>query len=166
MTKTWWTLKEPIPRSDELLDLVQTALTRDRRPLLVAIDGADGIGKSSLASWLAWQTGMPTVHLDLFLTCVQPIQWLTADLKRAVDRRLDLKRPVIVEGLLVLDALGQIGREADFVAFLTGDHGSRLADQLAEYQKRRDLPGAADLILDGYTDPEITTPWSRRGKRE
>jgi chloramphenicol 3-O-phosphotransferase len=71
-------LKEPIPRSDELLDRVQTALTPNRRPVLVAIDGADGIGKSSLASWLAWQTGMPTVHLDLFLTCVQPIQWLTA----------------------------------------------------------------------------------------
>jgi chloramphenicol 3-O-phosphotransferase len=166
MTKTWWTLKEPIPRSEELLDRVQTALTPNRRPLLFVIDGADGIGKSSLASWLAWQTGMPTVHLDLFLTCVQPIQWLTADFKRAVDRRLDLKRPVVVEGLLVLDALGQIEREADFVAFLTGDHGSRLADQLAEYKKRRDLPGAADLILDGYTDPGITTPWSRRGKRE
>jgi hypothetical protein len=73
---------------------------------------------------------------------------------------------VIVEGLLVLDVLGQIEREADFVAFLTGDHGSSLADQLAEYQKRRDLPGAADLVLHGYTDPEITASSSRRGERE
>ena len=29
------------------------ALTLDRLPLTIAIDGADGSGKSSLASWLA-----------------------------------------------------------------------------------------------------------------
>jgi hypothetical protein len=31
-------------------------------------DGVDGGGKSSLASWLAWQLGMPAVQLDLYLT--------------------------------------------------------------------------------------------------
>ena len=53
--------------------------------------------------------GMPAVHLDLFITSLQPIQWLTADLKRVVDLRLDRGRPVIVEGVLALDALDQIG---------------------------------------------------------
>ena len=66
-------MKLPIPRSDELLERVQIALTPNRLPLLIAIDGADDIGKSSLASWLAWQTGMPTVHLDLFLASLFPI---------------------------------------------------------------------------------------------
>ena len=92
-------MKVLIPRSVELLDRVQTALTLNRLPLLIAVDGMDGVGKSSLASWLAWQTGMPTVHLDLFITSLQPIQWLTADLKRVVDLRLDRRRPVIVEGV-------------------------------------------------------------------
>ena len=142
-------MKQPIPHSDELLERVQTALTPNRLPLLIAIDEADGIGKSSLASWLAWQTGMPTVHLDLFHTSLHPIQWLTADLKRAVDRRLDTKRPVIVEGLLALDALDQIGRKADFVVLLRGDGGTSLAGQLAEYQKRR----TADYFtIKGYCD--------------
>jgi len=35
----------------------------------------------------------------------------TADLDRAVSRRLGSGRPVIVDGVLVLDALDQIGRE-------------------------------------------------------
>jgi hypothetical protein len=143
-------MKLPIPRSDELLERVQIALTPNRLPLLIAIDGADDIGKSSLASWLAWQTGMPTVHLDLYLTSLYPIQWLTEDLKRAVDRRLDSKRPVIVEGLLVQDALDQIGRKAHFLVFLKGDRETSLADQLAQYQKRQTRK--ADFILDGYCD--------------
>jgi uridine kinase len=141
------TVKAPIQRSDELLDRIEA-----RRPLLIAIDGADGIGKSSLASWLAWQLGMPAVHLDLFLTSLHPIQWLTADLKRAVDRRLDLKRPVIVEGVLVLDALDQIGRKADFVVHVEGVGGIGLAEQLVEYQDVRSLPSSADFSLDGYSD--------------
>ena len=140
-------MKAPIQRSDELLDRIEA-----RRPLLIAIDGADGIGKSSLASWLAWQLGMPTVHLDLFLTSLHPIQWLTADLKRAVDRRLDLKRPVIVEGVMVLDALDQIGRKADLVVYVEGVGGIGLAEQLVEYQDVRSLPSSADFSLDGYSD--------------
>jgi hypothetical protein len=95
------TVKGPIPRSVELLDRVQTALTPNRLPLLIAIDGMDGVGKSSFGSWLAWQLGMPAVHLDLFITSLYPIQW--ADLKRVVDLRLDGGRPVIVEGVLALD---------------------------------------------------------------
>ena len=81
-------MKMPIPDSNELLDRIKQALTPDRLPLLIVIDGADGCGKSSLASWLAWQLGMPAVQLDLYLTCLEPIQWLTADLARVVSRRL------------------------------------------------------------------------------
>ena len=61
-------MKKPLPGSEELLDRVLGALTPNRLPLLIAIDGVDGGGKSSLASWLAWQLGMPAVQLDLYLT--------------------------------------------------------------------------------------------------
>jgi hypothetical protein len=105
-------MKLPIPRSNELLDQIKEALTPNRLPLLIAIDGADDIGKSSLASWLAWQLGMPAIQLDLYLTSLEPIRWLTADLRRAISRRLDRGYPVIVDGVLVLDALDQIGRKA------------------------------------------------------
>ena len=145
-------MKDPIPRSVELLHRLKEALTPNRIPLLIAIDGADGVGKSSLASWLAWQLGMPAIQLDLYLTSLHPIQWLTADLKRVVDRRLDRKRPVIVEGVLVLDALDQIGRKADFVVFVKGVGSISLAGQLVEYQGRRNLPGSAHFSLEGYVE--------------
>jgi 2-phosphoglycerate kinase len=143
---------KPIARSCELLHRVKEALTPDRRSLLIAVDGVNGVGKSSLASWLAWQLGMPAVHLDLFITSLHPIQWLTADLKRVVDLRLERGRPVIVEGVLVLDALDQIRRKADFVAFVKGESTASWADQLIAYQKRRDLPDSAHFSLDGYSD--------------
>jgi uridine kinase len=142
-------VKDVIPRSVELLYSVKKALTPNRLPLLIAIDGADGVGKSSPASWLAWQLGMPAVHLDLYLTSLHPIQWLTPDLKRVVDRRL---RPVIVDGVMVLDALDQIERKADFVVFVKGVGSISLAGQLVEYQEQRSLPGSAHFTLQRYAE--------------
>jgi hypothetical protein len=143
-------LKKPISHSVELLASVQQALTPKRLPLIIAVDGADCTGKSSLASWLAWQLGIPTVHLDLFLGPPGSIQWMVEDLKRAVDRRGE--RPLIVEGVLVLDALEQIGREADLVVFVKGENTTSWAGRLIEYQKRRRLPDSADFSLNGYSD--------------
>jgi pantothenate kinase-related protein Tda10 len=146
-------MKLPIPRSDELLDRINEALTPNRLPLLIAIDGADGCGKSSLASWLAWQLGMPAIQLDLYLTSLEPIGWLTADLERVVARRLDRARPlpVIIDGVLALDALDQIERKVDFLVFVNGLYReSRLAPQIAAYQSRRNLPVLANFSIDGY----------------
>ena len=59
---------------------------------------------------------------------------------------------MIVEGVLVLDALVHIGRKADFVVFVTGGTGIALASQLADYRMRRKLPDRADFTIDGYID--------------
>jgi pantothenate kinase-related protein Tda10 len=145
-------MKHPILGSDALLDRIKQALTPNRLPLLIAIDGADGVGKSSLASWLAWQLGMPAIQLDLYLTSTQPIQWLTAHLDRAVSRRLDNRRPVIVDGVLVLGALDQIGRKADFLVYVEGSGmGLSLAPQILTYRARRQRR-SADFTIAGYRD--------------
>lgn len=145
-------MKASIPRSDELLDRIKKALTPDRLPLVIAIDGADNSGRSSLASWLAWQLGMPTIHLDLYLSSLEPIAWLTADLTRAVSRRLESHRPIIIDGVLALDAIEQIGHTADFVVFVTGGHTeSTLVPQIAAYHSRRKLPELANFIIAGYS---------------
>jgi 2-phosphoglycerate kinase len=69
-------LKSPLPSSGELLRRVQDALGPNRKPLLIAIDGPDGVGKSSLASWLAWQLGAPSLHLDLYMIRdSKPLKW-------------------------------------------------------------------------------------------
>ena len=146
-------MKVPIPHSGELLDRLKDALTPNRLPLLIAVDGADDSGKSSLASWLAWQLGMPAVQLDLYLTGLQPVRWLTDDLERVLAHRIDRKRPLIIDGVLALDALDQIGRKADFVVFVTSNYTtSPLASQVEEYQSLRKLPERADFTIDGYTE--------------
>ncbi len=145
-------LKRPLPRSEELLAHINRALTPNRLPLLIAIDGADGCGKSSLASWLAWQLGMPTVHLDFFMTATVPIQWRTADLKRAISHRLDRGGPVIVEGILVLDAIEQVGLSPGFLVFVAGKGSSFFSEQIKTYRSRKRPCGNAEFVIRGFAD--------------
>jgi hypothetical protein len=113
---SWSMLKSPLPRSEELLRQIKDALGPNRKPLLIAIDGPDGVGKSSLASWLAWQLGMPTVHLDLYaIRGSRPLRWRTAEVDLVIQARLSLGMPVIVEGMLIVDVLDQISRSPDFL---------------------------------------------------
>jgi uridine kinase len=68
-----------------------------RRPILIGIDGRDGHGKSSAASWLAWQFGMPALHLDLFSNLHEferAMEWRSSDLASSFSARLE--RPLIV----------------------------------------------------------------------
>jgi hypothetical protein len=144
-------MKTPIPRSDELLYCINEKLTPSWLPLLIAIDGADGVGKSHLASWLAWQLGAPTIHLDLFyVKDAKPIQWRTDELKSAVRARGE--RPLIVEGIMILDALGTIERQPDFLVYVTGEGGYCLSHQLANYRERHKPEQRAHFCLEGFVE--------------
>jgi len=53
--------------------------------LLIAIDGLDGAGKTSLAAWLSWQLEMPAVHLDLYIVRdADPLQFRIDDLAKVL----------------------------------------------------------------------------------
>ena len=146
-------MKKPLPGSEELLARVKQALTPNRLPLLIVIDGADDCGKSSLASWLAWQLGMPAVQLDLYLTDLHPMRWLTSELARVVSHRIVNKRPVIVDGVCALDVVDQIKRKADFLVFVRGgNEGSSLAPQILAYRSRRRPDQSAQFTLEGYAE--------------
>ena len=111
----------------------------ERRAILIGIDGRDGAGKSSLASWLAWQFEMSTVHLDLLIAANEvPIAWHTEQLNQMIASRLNRNSPVpiIVEGILLLKALTDVGRNCDFLVFVenqdfTGSNSMR--EQLERY---------------------------------
>lgn len=147
-------VKKPLPGSEKLLEQVCHALTPNRLPLLIAIDGADGSGKSSLASWLAWQLGMPAVQLDLYLVSYHPIKWLDTELSRVVAKRLDReRRPIIVDGVCILDALSRIERKADFLVFVTGgNETSSLAPLVTGYRSRQRPDELADFTIAGYQE--------------
>jgi hypothetical protein len=128
-------MKTALPGSEELLEKLLAHLGPNRLPRLIGIDGDDGVGKSSLASWLAWQLGAPTVHLDLYLIRdSNPLRWRTEDLQRVVTTRLDQHEgPLIIEGMMLLEALAGIGRKVDFLVYLDGPGTRSLSKMLAEY---------------------------------
>lgn len=112
-------MKVASPELERLLVYLQLALGPDRKPLLIGVDGREGVGKTSLSNWLAWQLGMPVIHLDLFLRqseVLAPVTRCTADLDRCIKARG--KRPFVVEGVLLLDALEEVERPADFLIFV------------------------------------------------
>jgi hypothetical protein len=161
-------LKVALPEYDGLLTKVLSALGPDWKPLLVGIDGREGTGKTSLSNWLAWQLGMPAIHLDLFLNQSEipaPIQWRVSDLDRCIKARGD--RPLIVEGVLLLDALDQVGRSPDFLIFvdeqpapltrvrppdfnLIDTREFSLGNQVTAYFSRRSPADRADFRLKGF----------------
>ena len=114
---------------------------RQRGPILIGVDGLDGAGKTSFATWLAWQFGMKVVHLDLYvINGKRPIEWRTGDLERTIDARLgNGGRPLVVEGILLLQALNDIGKTASKLFFveLEGNNGSHfLADEISNYMNK------------------------------
>ena len=114
----------PIPRSADLLAAVKEALGPGRLPLIIGIDGRGGSGKTSLAGWLTWQIGYPSVHLDLYIIRdSKPLEWRYEDLGRAVHARLNTKRPIIIEGVCVCAALQALDLEPDFLVWLENRNG-------------------------------------------
>jgi len=144
--------RKPFPNTKMFVGRYSTGLGRIARRFLIAIDGADGIGKSSFASWLAWQTGMPSVHLDLYTTDLR--QWRTDELRRVINKRLDLGMPVIVEGVLALDALDQGGLKANFLIYVQGEGsgGRTITERLVEYRSRQKPEQKAHCSLAGYVE--------------
>ena len=146
-------MKTALPGSEELLEKLLAHLGPNRLPRLIGIDGGDGVGKSSLASWLAWQLGAPTVHLDLYLISdSNPVRWRTEDLQRVVTTRLDQHEgSLIIEGMMLLEALTGIGRKVDFLVYLDGPGTRSLSKMLAVYRARRQPEGLASWRLQGFT---------------
>jgi hypothetical protein len=107
----------------ELRARVSDVLGPERKPLIIGFDGRNGEGKTSAATWLAWQFGMSAIHLDLFIEEQKSeggaiCKWRTDDLARCLKRRG--ARPIIVEGVLLLDVLSSIEKAADFLVFREG----------------------------------------------
>jgi hypothetical protein len=96
---------------------------------------------------------MPTVHLDLYLiTGSRPLKWRTDEVNRLIQARASLKRPVIVEGILVLDVLDQISRPPDFLVYVSGKGGNMFFKRLDQYQVRYGPVKRAQFSLNGFNE--------------
>ena len=111
------------------------------RSFLFAIDGRDGSGKSTLARFLAWQMDMPAIETDLYLVSNQAgaPKYEYKDLSRCIDFRLSLDRPVIVEGIFLLEVLKRIGFEPNYLVYTENqsyEGSNNLQKKFTRYEKK------------------------------
>jgi hypothetical protein len=107
------------------------------RKLLIAVDGRDHSGKTTIASFIAWQYSISVVHTDFFLVKgVTPVSHDHKAIASLITRRHELNRPVVVEGIKMLKVLEKIGCKADFLVVTenSSSDGS-LGDEITEYNR-------------------------------
>ena len=121
---------------EDVLTDVKSALGNWRK-FLIAIDGRDHAGKSSLARFLSWQIGMPTIETDMLLIPEQGRKYRLNDLRNLIDSRFRLNRPVIVEGIFLLELLAKLKLEFDYLVYVKNQdfEGScNLQREFAKYE--------------------------------
>jgi ATP-dependent protease Clp ATPase subunit len=125
------------------------------RKLLIAVDGRDHSGKTTIASFIAWQYSIPVIYTDYYLVKdATPMCHDYEAIANLIVRRHGMDRPVIVEGIKMLNILKNVGCEADFLVITenTSCNGS-IGEEITEY---------TDLYRP-YEKANFTFRWSEHG---
>ena len=135
---------------------VVTALTPILRGLpgkIISIDGRDGVGKTTLGRYLAWHFNVSLIESDLFLIPAQDyFIHLDDQINRIIERRMTLPRPVIVEGVSILQLLQRIHRTPDFAIYVTGSprpSNPSMRHLLEAYESAYTPTAIADIVING-----------------
>lgn len=121
---------------------------------LVALDGRDGAGKSTIAHYLSWRLGIPSIHLDQFRVCGTYDEFHLDALNLVLSSRLENNKPIIIEGVLVLDALNEVGLRPDLWVYIqTCTREIFESDfEVRDYIARRKPAVYADLCYENLFD--------------
>jgi hypothetical protein len=110
------------------------------RKLTIVTDGVDGAGKSALSRYVSWQLGVPVIETDLLLIRdSMPVEYHLECLKLQIDFRHSLNRPVLLEGIKILETLSKLNVEPDFLIFVESSErlgSDDLGDEIQDYFKR------------------------------
>lgn len=119
---------------------------------VVAIDGKDGAGKTTLGRFLAWHFNIALIETDLFMMQGNwPPRYYDDHILRIIKKRLAIPRPVIVEGIRIIDRLNMISVQHDFLVYLRrSDYSSseEMEALLAEYEVRAQPESCANMVLE------------------
>lgn len=141
---------EITPEYRSLIPLIKKDLYPWRK-YTIAVDGVDGSGKSTLSRFLAWQLGMPVIETDLYIAAngSEP-KYHLEDLKKAVAARHNEGRPLIIEGIMVLNILEKINLTPDFLIYVDRDgHTGAITweEMFGQYQKSYNSKEKASVVF-------------------
>jgi hypothetical protein len=122
------------------------------REYTIAVDGRDHSGKSCTARFLAWQLEMPALETDMFLIRdPKPARYDYEELRKLLMTRHSMNRPVIVEGIKILETLECVEVKPNFVIFMKngGFEGSeQLKPEIAAYLRKYCPECRANFVFD------------------
>ncbi len=151
-------INRPITQQHEDLLVQARTVLAEWRSFIIGVDGRDGAGKSTTARFISWQMEVSHIEADLFLLlsdeppagyqCPKDhrLDWL----KEVVGARLQLNRPVIVEGMFLLELLARIGYEPDFLVYVESsefDGCSEWQDAYRSYETDFEPLRKADFVF-------------------
>lgn len=129
-----------------------TPVMRRLPGIIVTIDGRFGVGKTTLGRYLAWHFNVSLIETDLFLIPARDhLIHLDDQINRIIERRITTPRPVIVEGISMLQLMKRIHRIPDFSIYVTNSRKSKndaMDRRLAAYEAAYSPSGIANLIVD------------------
>ena len=80
---------------------------------IIAIDGRNGVGKTTFGRFLAWTFNSTPVETDLYIEKGK-FEYCDVEPKRVVNRRISKSQPVIVDGVAILWILRRLDLAPDY----------------------------------------------------
>ena len=148
------------PSYNALHNLLKSKLYPDRPALIIGIDGPNGAGKTTLAGWIAWQFGTAIINLDEFATYSPAVSlpWDIGALSKVLFKRVfEHKQPIVVEGILLRDALQHLGQTPDIHIWIDLPDDQRVKNRIYKrcvvpYMEHHRPTEKADFIFPSLAD--------------
>jgi uridine kinase len=141
---------EILPSYLQVVDAL-TPVMRGLPGIIVTIDGRFGVGKTTLGRYLAWHFNVSLIETDLFLIPARDhLIHLDDQINRIIERRITTPRPVIVEGIAMLQLMKRIHRVPDFSIYVTNPKhpsGEVMDRRLSTYEAAFSPSAIANIVI-------------------
>ena len=142
---------------DKYIKVEKDQPPREKVFRIIAIDGVNGSGKTSIARYLAWRLGIRAILTDDFLleNPNPDFVYRDNDIKNILQTQTKLKRIIIVEGVMVLQLLKRLGYEHNYSIKMDAKHrndSASFSPHIVSYEKQ---------WKDGEHIPDYVFRWDR-----